>query len=107
MFIDIISWVLMSAGGVFVFIGGIGVLRMPNLYTRMHAASLTDTIAAIMIIGGVMLQAGMTLASLKLMIILLFLLITGPTASNALASAAILSGLQPEEGKVERLEKSE
>lgn len=99
--IDIISWILLSLGGIFVFIGGLGALRMPNLYTRIHAASLTDTIAAVLIIGGIMLQAGATLATIKLAAILLFLLLTSPTASNALASAAILSGLQPDEGKVE------
>jgi multicomponent Na+:H+ antiporter subunit G len=99
--IDILSWVMLCAGGAFVFIGGLGALRMPNLYTRMHAASLTDTMAAVLIIGGVMLQAGATLATIKLAAILLFLLITSPTASNALASAAILSGLPPEEGPVE------
>ena len=100
MAIDILSWIMLTAGGAFVFIGGLGALRMPNLYTRMHAASLTDTMAAVLILGGIMLQAGATLASIKLAAILLFLLITSPTASTALASAAILSGLQPEEGPV-------
>ena len=104
LFIDILSWLLLTAGGAFVFIGGLGALRMPNLYTRMHAASLTDTMGAILILGGIMLQAGMTLATIKLAAILLFLLLTSPTASNALASAAILSGLQPKEGPVERRE---
>ena len=103
--IDILSWLLLTTGGVFVFIGGLGALRMPNLYTRMHAASLTDTMGAILVIGGIMLQAGLTLATIKLAAILLFLLITSPTASNALASAAILSGLQPKEGKVARRER--
>ncbi len=107
MLFDILSWVLLTAGGAFVFIGGLGALRMPNLYTRMHAASLTDTIAAVLIIGGIMLQAGLTLATIKLAAILLFLLLTSPTASNALASAAILSGLQPEEGNVEPRERQE
>jgi multicomponent Na+:H+ antiporter subunit G len=100
MVIDILSWIMLTAGGAFVFIGGLGALRMPNLYTRMHAASLTDTMAAVLVLGGIMLQAGATLASIKLAAILLFLLITSPTASNALASAAILSGLQPDEGPV-------
>ena len=92
--LDILSWIMLTAGGVFVFIGGLGALRMPNLYTRMHAASLTDTMAAVLII----VQAGLTLATIKLAAILLFLLFTSPTASNALASAAILSGLKPREG---------
>ncbi|RBP51232.1 monovalent cation/H(+) antiporter subunit G [Arenicella xantha] len=92
LFLDIASWALLSVGGVFVFIGGIGVLRMPDLYTRIHAASLTDTMGAIMIIVGIMLQAGLSLAAVKLAATLLFLLLTSPTASNALASAALLAG---------------
>lgn len=97
MIVDIASWLLMSLGGVFVFIGGIGALRMPDLYTRMHDASLTDTMGAVLIIAGVMLQAGASLASVKLAAILVFLLFTSPTSSNALASAALLSGLRTSE----------
>jgi len=96
--LDLISWVLLSAGGVFVLIGGIGALRMPNLYTRMHAASVTDTMGAALVLTGVMLQAGLSLAAIKLAIILLFLLITSPTASYALASAALLAGIKPDAG---------
>ena len=95
--LDYASWLLLSLGGVFVFIGGVGVLRMPDLYTRMHAASLTDTMASALIIAGVMLQAGASFATVKLLAILIFLLLTGPTATNALASAAILSGHRPSE----------
>ena len=105
--IDILSWIMLTTGGVFVFIGGLGALRMPNLYTRMHAASLTDTMAAVLILGGIMLQAGLTLATIKLAAILVFLLLTSPTATNALASAAILSGLKPEEGPLTREGRSE
>ena len=94
MMLDVISWLLLSAGGVFVLIGGIGALRMPNLYTRMHAASVTDSMAPILILSGLMLQAGLSLYSVKLAAILVFLLLTGPTASNALASTALLSNRQ-------------
>ena len=94
--LDIASWLLLSAGGLFVFIGGVGALRMPDLYTRMHAASITDSVGPILIIAGIMLQAGLSLASIKLAAILLFLLLTGPTASNALASAALLAGKNPD-----------
>ncbi len=100
MVVDIISWLLLTAGGLFVIVGGIGALRMPDLYTRMHAASVTDSIAPILIIAGMMLQAGVTLTSVKLAAILLFLLLTGPTSSNALASAALLAGNK----KTEKLE---
>jgi multicomponent Na+:H+ antiporter subunit G len=96
---DIFSWILLSAGGLFVLIGGIGALRMPNLYTRMHAASVTDTMGAALVLAGVMLQAGLSLATIKLAAILLFLLITSPTSSYALASAAMLAGIRPDAGR--------
>lgn len=95
--LDILSWLLLTTGGIFVFVGGVGALRMPDLYTRMHAASVTDSIAPILIFVGIMLQSGLSLASFKLAAILLFLLLTGPTASNALASAALLSGYKADE----------
>jgi multicomponent Na+:H+ antiporter subunit G len=94
--IDAVSWVLLMLGGAFVLVGGIGALRLPNFYTRMHAASLTDTMGTILIIAGVILQAGWSLAAIKLFAILVFLLLTGPTATYALANAALLSGVKPE-----------
>ncbi len=93
--LDILSWVLLTLGGISVLIGGIGALRLPDLFTRMHAASVTDSIGAILVIGGIMLQAGLSLATIKLAAILLFLLLTSPTASNALATAAMLAGRKP------------
>jgi len=98
-FLDVVSWILMTLGGVFVFIGGLGALRMPDLYTRMHAAGITDSIAPILIISGIILQAGLTLASVKLLAILVFLLLTGPTSSNALASAALLAGTRTDKAQ--------
>ena len=94
-FLDVVSWLLLIGGGSFVFVGGVGALRMPNFYTRMHAASLTDTMGTILILAGIMVQAGLTLATVKLLAILVFLLLTGPTATYALANAALLSGMRP------------
>ena len=94
--LDVISWILIVAGGLFVFIGGVGALRMPNFYTRIHAASLTDSMGSILILVGIMLQAGLSLATLKLAAILGFLLLTGPTATYALANAALVSGMKPD-----------
>jgi multicomponent Na+:H+ antiporter subunit G len=94
-FLDILSWLLLTLGGLAVLTGGIGALRMPDLYTRMHAASVTDSLGAILVLTGVMLQAGLSLATIKLGAILLFLLLTSPTASNALASAALIAGTRP------------
>jgi multicomponent Na+:H+ antiporter subunit G len=96
---DILSWILLTAGGAFVLVGGVGALRMPNLYTRMHAASVTDTMGAVLVLVGVMVQAGLSLATVKLAAILLFLLITSPTSSYALASAAMIAGIKPDAGR--------
>jgi multicomponent Na+:H+ antiporter subunit G len=93
--LDLFSWVMLLAGAGFVLVGGIGVLRLPDLYTRMHAGSLTDTLGTLLILGGVMLQAGLSLATIKLAAIAVFLLLTGPTATYALANAALLAGLLP------------
>ena len=92
---DIISWVLFVSGGAFVFIGGLGAIRLPNFYTRLHAASLTDSMDTILILTAIMFQAGWSLATLKLITILGFLMLTGPTATYALANAALLSGMKP------------
>lgn len=93
--LDLASWLLLVAGGIFVFIGGVGALRMPDFYTRMHGASLTDTLGTMLVLLGIILQAGMTLATIKLAAILVFLLLTCPTAAYGLANAARLSGLRP------------
>ena len=94
--LDILSWVLLCLGGSCGLIGGIGALRLPGFYNRLHAASLTDTMATILIFSGLILQAGFSLATLKLVAIMLFLLLTGPTASYALANAALQSGMEPD-----------
>lgn len=97
--VEILSWVLLLAGGGVGLLGGIGLLRFPDFYTRLHAAGMTDTLCALLIIAGLVLQAGFTLLSLKLGLILLFMLFTAPTASHALARAALADEVKPEEGE--------
>ncbi|WP_321390170.1 monovalent cation/H(+) antiporter subunit G [Emcibacter sp.] len=92
---DILSWILLLSGSFFVFAGGIGFLRMPDLYSRMHASSLTESLGAILILIGLMVQGGFTLVTVKLIIMLFFLLFTSPTAAYALANAALLAGVKP------------
>lgn len=96
MIIDIVSWFLLTSGGLLGVIGGIGIHRFPDFYSRLHAAGTTDTLCAILIILGLMLQAGVTLDVFKLLLIFCFLFFTSPTASHALANAAIHGGLKPE-----------
>ena len=95
MLADIVSWGLLVAGGFFIFVGGIGMLRFPDLFTRLHAASVTDTLGAGLTLAGLMIQSGLTLVTIKLFLILLFLFFTGPTAGHALAKAAIHGGIKP------------
>jgi multicomponent Na+:H+ antiporter subunit G len=93
--IDLASWLLIAAGSIFCLIGALGLLRMPDFYTRMHAASLIDTIGAGLLLLGMMLQAGFTLVSVKLVFIGLLLFFTSPTATHALARAARARGVEP------------
>ena len=93
--IDIVSWACLLAGGFFVLAGGIGVLRLPDFYTRLHGASVTDTLGAGLLFVGMMFQAGFSLVTIKLVLILLFMLFTGPAATHALAKAALHGELKP------------
>lgn len=93
--LDIISAVMLLAGGFFVVVGGIGLYRLPDFYTRLHAAGITDTLGAGLILLGLTLQAGFSLAAVKLLMILVFLWITSPTSCHALAQAARANGLEP------------
>lgn len=94
-FIDAVSWLLLATGSFFCLVGGIGLLRMPDFYTRMHASSLIETLGAGLILLGLLLQAGFTLVAAKLVMIGLLIFFTSPTASHALARAALLRGLKP------------
>jgi multicomponent Na+:H+ antiporter subunit G len=93
--IDVLSWALILVGGAFGVIGGIGLLRLPDFFSRIHAASITDSMCAPCIIAGLMLQAGFTLVTVKLAFLVVFLFLTSPTAAHALAKAALHGGLEP------------
>jgi len=83
----------------FVLAGTFGVLRLPDFFTRLHAAGMTDTLGAELIIIGLMIQAGFSQMSLKLLLVAIFLLLTSPTATHAVAGAAYQAGLKPLLGK--------
>lgn len=93
--IDILSWALLISGGVFVLISTVGMLRFPDFFTRLHAASIADTLGAMLILAGLVLQAGFDLISIRLLLIFFFILFTTPTAAHALAKAALHGNLQP------------
>lgn len=96
--LEIATWICLLAGGFFSIVGAIGLVRMPDFFTRMHAASVTETLGAGLILLGLMLQAGLTLVTAKLLMVGLLIYFTSPTATHALAKAAMLRGLQPQLG---------
>tara|TARA_B100000745_G_C20100629_1_gene376465 strand:+ start:454 stop:783 length:330 start_codon:yes stop_codon:yes gene_type:complete len=93
--LDIVSWILLLLGGFFGITGAVGLFRFPEFYTRVHAASVTDSMATLLIISGLLLQVPSWIVAVKLLFILFFLLLTSPTASHALAKAARHGGLKP------------
>ena len=93
--LDILSWACVLLGSAVVVTGGIGLIRLPDFYTRSHAAGMTDTLGAALIVLGMMAEAGWSLNLARLAFILVFLLFTGPAASHALGHAALVSGLEP------------
>ena len=95
LWIDILSWACLVGGGFFCVLGAIGLLRMPDFYTRMHAASVIETLGAGLILLGLMLQAGFTLVAVKLLIVGALIFFASPAATHALARAAMARGLQP------------
>ncbi len=93
--LEILSWFLLSAGALFAIVGGAGLIRLPDLFSRMHGAGVTDTLGAGLILTGLMLQSGASLVTFKLAAILFFLLLTSPTATHALARSALAEGIRP------------
>lgn len=95
----ILSGLLIGTGVFFVLAGAIGVIRLPDFYSRLHAAGMTDTLGAELVIFGLMVQAGFSQTSLKLLLVAFFLFVTSPAASHAVANAAYQAGLKPLLGK--------
>jgi multicomponent Na+:H+ antiporter subunit G len=93
--VAVASWVLLVAGGGFCVVGAVGLLRMPDFYTRVHAASITDTIGFGLLLLGMMLQAGLSLVTIKLAILGLLIFFVSPTATHALVRAGMARGVKP------------
>jgi len=93
--LNVISWLSLAIGGIFCVIGAIGLLRMPDFFTRMHAASVIETLGAGLILFGLIIQAGWTLIAVKLVMLFLLIFFASPTASHALSRAALAKGMKP------------
>lgn len=89
------SIVLVLSGIYFMFIGSLGVLRMPDFYSRTHAVSTSDSLGILLVIIGLIIYEGATINSLKLSLIVLFVALSNPIGTHALARAAYKSGVKP------------
>lgn len=95
MILEIISSILIGLGTLFVLVGGVGFFRFPDFFTRVHAASLTDTAGAGLFLLGLAVHSGLTLATVKLLFILFFFFFTSPTGTYAVTNSAVRFGLKP------------
>lgn len=95
MIADIVSWILLIPGCALLVIGALGILRLPDVFARMHAAGIIDTLGIGLIILGLAFQAGWTLLAVKLLFVLAFVFFTSPTTTHALARAALHGGVKP------------
>ena len=93
--LEIASWICLCTGAFFAVVGGIGMLRLPDVFARMHASGITDTMGAGLILLGLMFQSGLSLTTVKLVMIGFFLFLTSPTSAHALARAALDAGEEP------------
>ena len=93
--INLVSSLFITIGALSIIVGLVGVYRMPDFYTRLHAASIIDTLGAMLILFGLILYYGFNIVSLKLLLILILIRITTPTAAHALAKSALHGNLKP------------
>tara|TARA_Y100000590_G_scaffold465153_1_gene636619 strand:+ start:4289 stop:4615 length:327 start_codon:yes stop_codon:yes gene_type:complete len=92
---DILSWIGIIGGVFFIVVGAVGVIRMPDIYTRLHSAGMTDTMGAGLMLIGMSFHEGITLVTVRLILIWGFLLFTSPIATYALSRAALHGEVTP------------
>lgn len=91
----IISILFVSLGIFFMLVGSIGIIRLPDFYSRTHSVSKSDTLGIIFVILGLVIYEGFTQSSFKLILIVLFIALSNPIGTHALARAAMKKGLSP------------
>ncbi len=92
---DLFAWFFFLAGSGLILVGALGLIRLPDFYTRLHAGGVIDTLGAELMLVGMMFQAGLSLVTVKLFLIGTFLFFTSPTSTHAIANAAYVAGLKP------------
>jgi len=91
----IVSIIFIIAGTFFLFAGAIGLLRLPDFYTRMHATGKCDTLGSLLIVLGLALYNGLSLGSVKILFIAIFIFLTSPTATHSITRAALKNKIAP------------
>ena len=92
---DIASWACLIAGSLFALIGAVGIVRLPDVFARMHGAGIVDTLGMGLILAGLMIHEGFTMVTVKLVLIVVFIFFASPTTTHALARAALNGGVEP------------
>jgi multicomponent Na+:H+ antiporter subunit G len=95
MMVDLLSGLFLLVGGFLCITGGLGVLRLPDFFSRVHAAGLTETLGTPLLLIGLMLQMAWSLDLIKVVFIMLLVLATNPAATHAMAKAALHGGQRP------------
>ena len=93
-----LEWAIVALAALGAFFGGVaavGIVRLPDIYTRAHAASKSDTLAAVLALAALALAIQTNLSTIKAVFLLLFMFLTNPTAAHAIARAAEDQGIQP------------
>ena len=93
--LEIISWIFLLAGSFFSIVGGIGIVRLPEFYSRLHGGGVTDTLGAALILIGLCFQIVNGFILAKLLMILFFLMVSSPSSCHALARSALSQGVEP------------
>lgn len=93
--LNILSAVFLAVGAFLSFSSAVGIIRMPDFYSRIHAVGITDTLAAFLILAGLAMLASTWIEVAKLAMVFTFLAFTSPTATHALSKAAKHAGLRP------------
>ena len=104
---DVIAGILVAAGLVFDFFGCVGLVRMPDVFTRLQAGTKCVTLGTCLIMLGVIVASGASPASTKALLCAAFVLVTCPTGAHALARAAYKSGIKPSPSVVDRYDEDE
>lgn len=90
-----IAYFFLIIGSLFLLVGAIGLIRMPDVFTRMHAVSVMESTGATLIIFGLIIHSGFSAISIKLIIILLAIIYISSVATHALARACIHDDIKP------------